>query len=698
MKNKNIIRQFIVLPIILSLVLIVTGAVGIFSNLKLANKIELLSEGALGPTIVFAETHAQLLDLQHYLDNLLDPRLKAESQEKFVKYIKQKTRKISKITTEQAGKSQNYVFFEYFNKWLTKWALTEKNITTLVSDPDKFKNFESLKLLSAEISVLEDEITNINEFIQLDVKANLADTTSFSNKSIVFLTITLFLGLLASFFSSLFVVNKVKTLVEEIQKNKKNIENLLNNLAQGYFSFNKDGVIQAGASKICETYYGQQVESKKLVNVLPISEYKKSSVGDWLQLIFAGDLDFDTLKDLGPREFIKDEKHYELKYRPIYKGDSDSQLESIICITADVTDEKFFRAQAAEEAAFVQMLIKAVKDRNIFKNCILEMRNIAKLASVEIAQKSPDISTLFRYLHTLKGISASLHLLKYSQVAHSIESKFAEVRSGKLDMQNIQAELTQDLHELEKVLEQFFFQNRIVLDKILGSSEERPKKEVSKESIQNLSQMIVQSHGKKSNLYNYIEDHFILEPIQNLFLHYSDTVEQLAEKLDKKVNFIVEKSNILVDAEKILSLTNSFIHMIRNALDHGIENEDERLVVSKNPIAEIRIKFSKKEQNNVNFLTIQLSDDGRGINIEKVKQKCIASGLYRAKDFEKMSDHDICQIIFQNGFSTNDQVSDTSGRGIGMDAILNEAQRLNGKAWIESETNKGTTLYVEIPL
>ena len=132
MNNKSIIRQFIVLPIILSLVLIVTGAVGIFSNLRLANKIELLSEGALGPTIVFAETHEHLLELQHYLDNLLNPRLDTEAREKSVKYIKQKTRKISKIVTEQAGKSQNYVFYEYFNKWLTKWTLTEKNITTQV--------------------------------------------------------------------------------------------------------------------------------------------------------------------------------------------------------------------------------------------------------------------------------------------------------------------------------------------------------------------------------------------------------------------------------------------------------------------------------------------------------------------------------------------------------------------------------------
>ncbi len=698
MNNRNIIRQFIVLPIILFLVLLGTGSVGIFSNLRLAGKLELLSEGALGPTLVFAETHEHLAELQRHLENLLDTRLKTEAKEKSIKSIKQKTRKISKLVTEQAGKSQNYIFFDYLNKWLMKWVLAEKSITDQIIDSDGVQNFENLKLLSAEVSALGEEIANINDFIQLDVKTSLADTTSFSNKSIIFLSSTLLLGLLASVFSSLFVVKKVKVLVEEIQKNKNNIENLLNNLAQGYFSFNRDGVIQTGASKICESYYGQQVENKKLINVLPIGEYKKSLIDDWLQLVFAGDLDFETLKSLGPCEFLKDEKQYELNYRPIYKGNNATQLESIICITADVTNERLLRAQAAEESAFVKMLIKAVKDKNVFKNCILEMQSIAQLASVEITQKSPDIKSLFRYLHTLKGISASLYLLKYSQKAHDIESKFADVSSGKLAIQNIQSELTNDLSNLEKLLEQFFSQNRVVFDKILGNSEESSKKEVSKDSIQNLSQMIVLSHGKKSNLHKYIEDHFILEPMQNLFLHYSDTVEQLAEKLDKKVNFIVEKSDILVDADKMLSLTSSFIHMIRNAIDHGIEDEDERLLHNKNPTAEIRMNFSKKEENNIHFLTIQLSDDGRGINIEKVKKKCIALGLYQAEDFKKMSNHDICQIIFQNGFSTTDQVSDTSGRGIGMDAILNEAQRLNGKAWIESETNKGTTLYVKIPL
>ncbi len=698
LNNKNIIRQFVILPIILFLVLFATGSVGIFSNIKLADKIELLSDGALGPTLVFAETHEHLIVLKNQLDDLLDPRLSVEAKEKIIKSIKQKTRKINKLVTEQADKSQNYVFFDYLNKWLVKWVLTEKNIATQISDYAGGKSFENLKSISMEVSVLEEEIANINDFIQLDVKANLADTSSFSNKSIVFLVLTLLVGLLASFFSSLFVVKKVKVLVEEIQKNKKNIENLLNNLAQGYFSFDIDGVIQTGASKICENYYGQQVENKKLVNILPISAAKKSSIADWLQLVFAGDIDFDTLKDLGPDEFVKDEKQYELKYRPIYKGIDPTQLDSIICITADVTEERLLREQAAEESTFVKMLIKAVNDKNIFKNCILEMHSIARQAAAEIELKNPDIKSLFRYLHTLKGISASLYLLRYSQKAHDIESKFAEVGSGKVDIHSIRSELANDLSDLKKLLEQFFLQNRIVFEKILGTSEEIVNKEVSKESIRNLSQMLDQSHGKKSNLYQYFEDHFVLEPVQKLFLHYSDTVEQLAEKLDKKVNFVVEKSNILIDSEKISSLANSFVHMIRNALDHGIENEDERQDLNKNPVAELRMNFSKKEKNNMHFLIIQLSDDGRGINIEKIKQKCITLGLYNAEDFTKMSDYDICQIIFQNGFSTADQVSDTSGRGIGMDAILNEAKRLNGKAWIESESNKGTKLFVEIPL
>ena len=404
------------------------------------------------------------------------------------------------------------------------------------------------------------------------------------------------------------------------------------------------------------------------------------------------------LKDLGPAEFFKGERQFELSYRPIYKGSSATQLEGIICITADVTDERLLRQKAAEESAFVNMLIKAVKDKNVFKNCILEMQNIAKQAAVEVVKESPELNALFRYLHTLKGIGASLYLLKYSQKAHHIESKFADVRAGNVDFKNVQAELAMDLSDLEKMLEQFFFQNKAVFDKILGNSEESSKKEISKDIIQNLLQMAAQDTSKNSNLYKYINDNLMLEPVQNLFLHYGDTVDQLAEKLDKKVNFTVAKTNILVNGEKISSLSNSFIHMIRNALDHGVETEDERLNSNKNPVAELRINFSTVEKDKLQFLTIQLSDDGRGINTEKVKQKCIDLGLYSANDLNKMSDYQICQIIFQNGFSTTYQISDTSGRGIGMDAILNEAKRLNGKAWIESEKNKGTTLNVEIPL
>ncbi len=698
MSNTNVIRQFIVLPIILFIVLFAIGIVGIFSSYKLSGKINSVSDTALGPSLVFAEASGVLQDLKQELDKISDQRISVDEQKKAVKSIKKDLRQISKLIGEQAEKSKTYVFFGYLNKWLIKWSAVEKNINTQVVETSSSLNLVTTKELSEQTEALQEEMKNINDFIQSDVKDSLNETASFAKKAILFLVVALIIGLAVSIFSSVFVVKKVKVLIDEIQKSRRNMENLLNNLAQGYFIFNNKGEIQTGASKICEMYYNQVVENKNLEDILPISEHNKSSIQDWLQLTFAGDMDFDSMKSLGPKEFTVNGNQFELKYRPIYNSINESQLDNIICITTDVTEEKLLRSQAADESAFVKMLVKAVKDRNVFKNNIEEMQKISTEAVKEIAQKNPDIKSLFRYLHTLKGVAASLHLLKYSQKAHLIESKLAEIRnSSGGDLVLMYSEIGKDIADLEKLLVDFFIEHRAVLDKILGKAEDGLKKEISKESIQTLSDMVIQVQGKKSDLYRYIEDRFILEPIENLFDHYSDTIEQLAEKLDKKVEFQIEKSNILIQPEKFSSLASAFIHVIRNSLDHGIEYVHERIDLEKNPTAKIKLKFAIIRKDNLDFLKIQFSDDGRGINTERVRQKALTLDLYTASALSKLSEEQICQIIFQNGFSTSEQVTDTSGRGIGMDAILNEAQNLKGVAWIESEKNKGTVLYIEIP-
>ncbi|MEO7162968.1 MAG: ATP-binding protein, partial [Bdellovibrionia bacterium] len=146
-------------------------------------------------------------------------------------------------------------------------------------------------------------------------------------------------------------------------------------------------------------------------------------------------------------------------------------------------------------------------------------------------------------------------------------------------------------------------------------------------------------------------------------------------------------------------LLSSLVHAFRNAVDHGIEFSEKRLEDGKPEAGEIRVSFKVYPNlglDAVPHLQIQIKDDGNGINADRIREKLKATSarhpLLNAEDTE------VYQTLFESGFSTKTEVTELSGRGVGLDAILCEAQRLNGNARLDSEFGRGTTLTIEVPL
>ncbi|NPV38616.1 Signal transduction histidine kinase CheA [Brevinematales bacterium NS] len=186
----------------------------------------------------------------------------------------------------------------------------------------------------------------------------------------------------------------------------------------------------------------------------------------------------------------------------------------------------------------------------------------------------------------------------------------------------------------------------------------------------------------------------ILVPLGGIFNTFPRLVRDVAISTGKEVNFTMEGKEIEVDKQLIEHIQNVLIHLLRNAVDHGIELPEERQKKGKPPIGNIHLKA----YTQMDRIVLEISDDGRGLQTQKILEKAISKGLVSADKAKEMSPQEIWQLIFLPGFSTKENVSDFSGRGVGMDVVADTLRRFNSEITIKSEENKGTTFILSFPI
>lgn len=185
-----------------------------------------------------------------------------------------------------------------------------------------------------------------------------------------------------------------------------------------------------------------------------------------------------------------------------------------------------------------------------------------------------------------------------------------------------------------------------------------------------------------------------MQPVKRLFQKFPRVVRDLARMLGKEVELVLEGEDAEMDKTVLEKLEEPLIHLIRNAVDHGIEPPEERTRMGKPPKG--TVKLSAYYHGDRIF--IEVADDGRGIDVEKVKKKALERGLITPDRAEKMTDKDILFLIFHPGFSTAEGVSQVSGRGVGMDVVMNTVSAFRGTIDIETERGKGTKITLSFPL
>lgn len=183
-------------------------------------------------------------------------------------------------------------------------------------------------------------------------------------------------------------------------------------------------------------------------------------------------------------------------------------------------------------------------------------------------------------------------------------------------------------------------------------------------------------------------------PIEHLFNRFPRMVRDLSQQLGKEVELIIEGVETELDRTLIEEISDPLIHLIRNAVDHGIEPAEARIMKGKQAKGCVRLNSFHED----NQIVITLEDDGGGINPEIIKASAVRKGIVTMEEAERLSEQEIIRLIFQPGFSTAASVSAVSGRGVGMDIVRNQIERLNGLIHVQTEVNKGTCFTVRLPL
>ena len=185
-----------------------------------------------------------------------------------------------------------------------------------------------------------------------------------------------------------------------------------------------------------------------------------------------------------------------------------------------------------------------------------------------------------------------------------------------------------------------------------------------------------------------------MQPIGNIWSKFPRVVRDLATACGKQVNIEMEGKETELDKTIIESIKDPLTHLVRNAVDHGVESPEDRLAAGKSPEGHLLLR-AFHEGGQVN---IEISDDGAGIDLERVKQKALEKGLLASDQAARLSDRELLNLLFLPGFSTAEKVTNVSGRGVGMDVVKTNIEKIGGTVDIQNRFGQGTTLKIKIPL
>lgn len=485
---------------------------------------------------------------------------------------------------------------------------------------------------------------------------------------------------------------KVEERTAQLRQKTNDINNMMQNMHQGIFTILPGGKIHPEYSAYLESI----VESKHIANanVMELLFNDSALGGNALSQISAAldailgedEMMFDFNRHCLVKEFTKNmpdgrAKIMELDWDPIL-GES-GVIEKLMVTVRDVTELRGLQAEAEKQKWELDVIgqilsVSTEKFLSFLKDAYRFSDENERLIVETSAPSAEAISTLFRNMHTIKGNARTYGFVAITDVAHAAESTYDEMRKNDgatWDREKMLAEL----HATRQLIQTYesIYTGKLAGNTAAGMFVEQGLLDKLKQILDGIDDQDGKNLQQSLKDVKAVTNAIGTESMESLLDAIVRSMPDMAQKLGKPApHVVIEDHNIRFNSDIAAVIKNVFTHSFRNAMDHGLESVEERKAHGKPDFGTIKVEVI--EENDQVVLT--MSDDGRGLAVKKLKDKAIKNGLIAANG--EISSQDLAELIFQSGMSTAENVSDISGRGVGMDAIRKFVENAGGKVEI----------------
>ncbi len=451
----------------------------------------------------------------------------------------------------------------------------------------------------------------------------------------------------------------------EVASRGRDMKLVLDNVGQGFVRLLPDGKPSEERSAILERWLGAVRPGETLADYFERSD---PSAGAWLRMghetVVEDLLPIELALDQMPPRMQVGDVTLALQYRPILEG---GKLASVLVIVSDVSEEIRRLRLEQEGADVVAMVERILKDRAGFMEFLIEANGLVK----QLEDAATSLVDSRRLLHTLKGNSLLAGMAGFARFCHELESRMED--SGEALSASDRALLVSRWGATTSKVEP-----------LVGDGVRRI--ELSDAEVTALAAAVL-SGRPRVELAQLIED-LRLEPTAKRLERVAEDARSVAERLGKPdVEVTVEASDVRLSHDKWAGLWGSVTHVIRNALDHGIEGVDARKAAGKTPGGRLALGAKLDGEEFV----VSFADDGAGIDWSRIRE------LAKDRGLPSETQADLEAALFSDGLSTKESVSEFSGRGVGMSAVKAAASELHGRIHVHSEAGKGTRVELRFP-
>jgi signal transduction histidine kinase len=451
----------------------------------------------------------------------------------------------------------------------------------------------------------------------------------------------------------------------QLERRNRDMRLVLDNVPMALLTVDSAGRLMEERSVKVDEWFGSYQGTPSFIDYIASSE---PSFATWFQLGLEALLERILPPDLClsqlPKQLRRGERTYRCAYWPI--GGPDDEISLLIMIE-DITEQLRLEQEEAEQSEIVALCAGLTRDRTGFLTFYEEADRLVR----EISVDDGDPIVRKRHLHTLKGNAAMMGVNVVASLCHRAE----ELLTVEESIEGVTLQLQQRWSAIEQSMEP-----------VLGGRG-KDVVEIPSSALAQLCRDVDRGLDPGE-----IQERLMLltfEPIEKPLARLTRHVRALAERLGKpNMEVSIEAEHVLVDPRRFGNLWSALVHLVRNAVDHGIEPPAQRLGQGKKAEGLMTLRASQASGN----LVLEIADDGRGIDWDRVAELAAERGLPHA------CEADLLQALLSDGFSTRATVSATSGRGVGMSAVFQEVQALGGVFSVNSQPGVGTSWRMALPL